>query len=609
MQESKIAHARSKISPERRNLIILIGLVLLAFASIYLSFFRSIPLRQRYDTDLPLQGMTPFDCSGIDEITRIDSFATEIDKSEIGPVSMTERSILVRPRIYFAVSSGARTAADHSGSCRRDCRRFQPDAGRCLLSANTVKELFKHTLPNVTLTDAKIGDGTSSDSVGIRCLPSFLIVGTMKAGTGALMTALNRHPMLRSGHGSDGKREIHFFGSANAEQTPPCSWLRYVLHFPNSREVWTFDKSPDILRIPQAHGQMAAMLPSAKLLVLLRNPTTRAVSAFAHNCRHGRYVRIHQPMCLRSYTPHAQAVRSTVNNALRIPVAETRNQTGLGPSQQVEYPANTLIRLDWLIGSASNVYGMDESIKKSFGIAHKYNPFSDHNSGCLYLSACASVTKVSAAAFERAQSCPALSFAALKAHYTALSQPCKAKDVEDYYFGTGSHEWGSHAAEELSHGRYAEQLRSLQTFYPVSQIQLLFQEELLRNNQKMLEEVQAFLGVPKHDLNIGQAHPSLTLAKRFVNALTAVRSTLQRAWQWLCSRGFAFIGRSHVQGQGSPLPTSSPTAQLLSDLTPTCRQDLDNAFRQSNQQLLILLQNAPEVTHYTERELPPDWPV
>ena len=38
-----------------------------------------------------------------------------------------------------------------------------------------------------------------SSTLGFRCLPSFLIIGTMKSGTGELMAWLNRHPNLQSG--------------------------------------------------------------------------------------------------------------------------------------------------------------------------------------------------------------------------------------------------------------------------------------------------------------------------------------------------------------------------------------------------------------------------
>ena len=40
---------------------------------------------------------------------------------------------------------------------------------------------------------------TDSNALGYRCLPSFLIIGTMKSGTGTLMKLLNAHPNLQSG--------------------------------------------------------------------------------------------------------------------------------------------------------------------------------------------------------------------------------------------------------------------------------------------------------------------------------------------------------------------------------------------------------------------------
>ena len=49
------------------------------------------------------------------------------------------------------------------------------------------------------------------DDSPLRCLPSFVIAGTMKSGTGVLMRWLNIHPHVQSGRGEDGSNEIHFF--------------------------------------------------------------------------------------------------------------------------------------------------------------------------------------------------------------------------------------------------------------------------------------------------------------------------------------------------------------------------------------------------------------
>ena len=53
---------------------------------------------------------------------------------------------------------------------------------------------------------------------------------------------------------------------------------------------WTYEKSPAYLGsgpLPPALARV--LLPSVKLVAILRNPTSRAYSAFQHNCRFGRW--------------------------------------------------------------------------------------------------------------------------------------------------------------------------------------------------------------------------------------------------------------------------------------------------------------------------------
>ena len=60
----------------------------------------------------------------------------------------------------------------HNNNINNYCSKIIPDSGTC------VKE---------------------SSFLGFRCFPSFLIIGTMKSGTGELMNWLNKHPNLQSG--------------------------------------------------------------------------------------------------------------------------------------------------------------------------------------------------------------------------------------------------------------------------------------------------------------------------------------------------------------------------------------------------------------------------
>lgn len=147
----------------------------------------------------------------------------------------------------------------------------------------------------------------SKEIYDIKCLPKFIIIGVMKSGTGELMKWLNYHPHLKSGRTDSQKNELHFFGQHFSESKCPMqSYLDNfessfrVSHFDtalmskkaSSSAIFGFDKSPDYIRDKTALIQIRKFIPDIKLVLLLRNPTTRAISGFNHNCRHRRYVRI-----------------------------------------------------------------------------------------------------------------------------------------------------------------------------------------------------------------------------------------------------------------------------------------------------------------------------
>jgi hypothetical protein len=128
----------------------------------------------------------------------------------------------------------------------------------------------------------------------IYCLPTFLIIGVMKCGTGALMKYLNLHPKIISGISANKKREVKFFGTELYDKSN-CPIKDYLLNFPTKSEnekYVTFDKSPDYIRKRYALGQIQKILPNIKLIILIRNPVERAYSEFRHHCRHKRYMEV-----------------------------------------------------------------------------------------------------------------------------------------------------------------------------------------------------------------------------------------------------------------------------------------------------------------------------
>ena len=125
----------------------------------------------------------------------------------------------------------------------------------------------------------------------LRQLPDFVIIGAQKAGTTTLYNSLKRHP----GIAPASHKELFFF---DLQYHRGPMWYR--AHFPyrpsrwpvmtrgRSQRLLSGESTPNYLFHPHAPGRMAAVIPQAKLLVLLRNPVDRAYSHYQHQVRAGR---------------------------------------------------------------------------------------------------------------------------------------------------------------------------------------------------------------------------------------------------------------------------------------------------------------------------------
>ena len=115
-----------------------------------------------------------------------------------------------------------------------------------------------------------------------RALPDFIIIGTQKAGTTSLYAYLCQHPQILS----PASKETHFFdgdilpGEDKFEKGEP--WYRS--HFPRKSTLGidkkTFEATPFYLFNPLVPKRIFDLIPKVKLIVLLRNPTERAISHF-----------------------------------------------------------------------------------------------------------------------------------------------------------------------------------------------------------------------------------------------------------------------------------------------------------------------------------------
>jgi hypothetical protein len=118
----------------------------------------------------------------------------------------------------------------------------------------------------------------------IRMAPDFLIIGTQRGGTTSLYRYLKAHPSI----GASSNKDVHFF---DRRFHKGVSWYRG--HFPthiekflaersHGRPFLTGEASPSYLFHPHAPRRAAQVLPHARLIVLLRDPVSRAYSQYHH---------------------------------------------------------------------------------------------------------------------------------------------------------------------------------------------------------------------------------------------------------------------------------------------------------------------------------------
>ncbi|XP_008555008.1 heparan sulfate glucosamine 3-O-sulfotransferase 6 [Microplitis demolitor] len=104
-----------------------------------------------------------------------------------------------------------------------------------------------------------------------RQLPSALIIGVKKGGTRALLEFLRLHPDIRAA-GS----EIHFF---DHHYSKGFHWYRHRMP-PTLEGQLTMEKTPSYFVTPEVPRRVQHMNPGTKLIVVVRDPVTRAISDY-----------------------------------------------------------------------------------------------------------------------------------------------------------------------------------------------------------------------------------------------------------------------------------------------------------------------------------------
>ncbi|XP_020904285.1 heparan sulfate glucosamine 3-O-sulfotransferase 2 [Exaiptasia diaphana] len=116
----------------------------------------------------------------------------------------------------------------------------------------------------------------SSDKEFVKRLPNAVIIGVKKGGTRALLEILKIHPRIRACNS-----EVHFFDrDINYERG--LSWYRENMP-PSYPQDITIEKSPAYFVTDKVPERMYNMSKTVKLLVVVRDPTKRAVSDYTQS--------------------------------------------------------------------------------------------------------------------------------------------------------------------------------------------------------------------------------------------------------------------------------------------------------------------------------------
>ncbi len=111
-------------------------------------------------------------------------------------------------------------------------------------------------------------------------LPNFAIIGAHKAASTFLMHRLAAHPDIFMPD-----REIPYFEHPDFH-VKSVAWFESRFQLAEGRRAIGF-KRPNLLGRPECPQHLAAVIPKARLIVTLRDPVDRAISAYFHLMKSG----------------------------------------------------------------------------------------------------------------------------------------------------------------------------------------------------------------------------------------------------------------------------------------------------------------------------------
>ncbi len=119
--------------------------------------------------------------------------------------------------------------------------------------------------------------------------PDFVGIGAQKSGTSWWYSLLSQHPDIATPKSADSRlpKELHFFDRFWDPEVSRSELAQYQRYFPRPTGGMSGEWTPRYLADPWVPALLAKAAPSAKLLVLLRDPIDRYHSGLTHSLAHG----------------------------------------------------------------------------------------------------------------------------------------------------------------------------------------------------------------------------------------------------------------------------------------------------------------------------------
>ena len=110
-------------------------------------------------------------------------------------------------------------------------------------------------------------------------LPDAIVIGVAKCGTGALMTFLGHHPRIAMA-----RHEVHYFSYYFDKG---IEWYKEQME-PSTGDQLTMEKTPKYFVYEESPQRIYNMNPAMKLILTVKDPVKRAMSAYTHYAAQGK---------------------------------------------------------------------------------------------------------------------------------------------------------------------------------------------------------------------------------------------------------------------------------------------------------------------------------